>query len=554
MLNKILFTFTFCLFTFSLLIAQWSTSPDSALQIGVGDFTKIISDGHGGAFVTWDGDDWVRTQKIDRYGYVQWTNITPQGGLDVGGSTSDSCWQVLDQSDTRNAMVTDGQGGVYVMFNDVCCIANCQGAPQTVTEALIQHFDSLGNWLWGSGLPVSIRNSYETWTGAIVTDGADGIIALYNERDTVGGPTTLRAQHFDSAGNRLWGNEGVIVKDPGGFRDVDSDGAGGVVIDYDPSLLKRLNSNGQELWGPVFVPSGISELLVDITDQWIYVRNGGGKLRVNKLSLLDGSFLWDTLGVIIDTINAGAGGVSDFELDKAGNVWITWLKQLPIAYFIQKLTPSGTKQFSLPGIPPSPFPSQQTGVKLQSSQDSSMFAIWLDDRNGSNEFYGQRISATGDYIWQNDAQISTIPGGINNMTSDGAGGIILSWKRALSFDILVQQISTNGNLGEILTAIGNTAPLSSPTQFELPQNSPNPFNSFTIIRFYLPRLGYVEFKISDALGREVRKLVSEKRLPGSYAIEWDGRNDDGNAVSSGIYYYRLKVDGRSKTRKMLLIR
>ena len=92
------------------------------------------------------------------------------------------------------------------------------------------------------------------------------------------------------------------------------------------------------------------------------------------------------------------------------------------------------------------------------------------------------------------------------------------------------------------------------TNFVIYPNYPNPFNSFTIIRFYLPRLGYVKLKIYDATGREVRKLVSEKRLGGFYTLEWDATNNNGLPVSSGIYYYRLKVDDRSKTRKMLLIR
>jgi hypothetical protein len=558
-------TFAFCLLTFSFALAQWSTSPDSALQIGVGERTEIISDGEGGAFVVWYGFENVRVQKLDKYGYIQWTNITPQGGLDVGGSVSDSCWQTTNIQ--HSATVADGEGGVYVMFDDVCCIANCQGAPQTITQALIQHFDSLGNWLWGSGLPVSIRNSYETWTGAIVTDGAGGIIALYNESDSVGAPSNLRAQHFDGAGTRSWGNEGVIAKEPGGFTTAASDGEGGLVFTWSFSI-QRLDSQGQKMYGEngiAFTTGGV-EIKVDHENGYLYAQGGnyigGGQNRiaVQKLAFSDGSLQWDSLGVTIDTINV-QDRVSGFDFIPNNGVAISWHEEVSAGIwdvFVQWLSPNGEILFNEGGISASTYPSSKHSSLFISSTrlDNSVICVWEDLRNPAG-FYGQRIDSSGDRWWgQNDAVISTRPAvpTYHSITSDRQGGAIVSWFEQPSFYISVQQISVNGNLGEVLTAINEDKRKSILKKFHLFQNHPNPFNPTTIIQFRLSHPGEVELKIYNLLGQQIVKLVSEKLLPGEYRVEWDGNDDSGTEVASGVYYYQLKVDDQSQTRKMLLIR
>jgi flagellar hook assembly protein FlgD len=64
----------------------------------------------------------------------------------------------------------------------------------------------------------------------------------------------------------------------------------------------------------------------------------------------------------------------------------------------------------------------------------------------------------------------------------------------------------------------------------------------------------VTLKIYDILGQEVRTLANEKQAPGIKSLVWDGRDDTGKAVSSGIYIYRLRANDLVKNRKMLLIR
>ncbi|GAB4377582.1 MAG: M1 family aminopeptidase [Calditrichia bacterium] len=90
-------------------------------------------------------------------------------------------------------------------------------------------------------------------------------------------------------------------------------------------------------------------------------------------------------------------------------------------------------------------------------------------------------------------------------------------------------------------------------QFELYQNFPNPFNSFTRIPFSLDTSGYVDLTIYDVRGKKVRTLISGYFQQGDI-IRWDGLNDQNIPVASGIYLYRIQFRGREKSRKMVLIR
>jgi flagellar hook assembly protein FlgD len=70
----------------------------------------------------------------------------------------------------------------------------------------------------------------------------------------------------------------------------------------------------------------------------------------------------------------------------------------------------------------------------------------------------------------------------------------------------------------------------------------------------LAKSGFVTLQILDVLGRKVRTLVSENLSSGYKSVLWDGRNEDGKEVASGIYFYQLKVGDFSEPRKMLLLK
>jgi Ca-activated chloride channel family protein len=100
-------------------------------------------------------------------------------------------------------------------------------------------------------------------------------------------------------------------------------------------------------------------------------------------------------------------------------------------------------------------------------------------------------------------------------------------------------------------------PVGHPDQFTLEQNYPNPFNPITEIRYQLPtgQSHYrVLIQIYDVLGRLVKVLEDRILAPGSYRVQWDATDHDGQPVPSGVYFYTIKTGMFTQTRKMILMR
>jgi hypothetical protein len=108
-------------------------------------------------------------------------------------------------------------------------------------------------------------------------------------------------------------------------------------------------------------------------------------------------------------------------------------------------------------------------------------------------------------------------------------------------------IITMGSLGPVT---GAGPGLSN----SLAQNHPNPFNPQTTISFSIAQRGNVRLNVYDVNGALVRTLANETRAAGAYDVTWDGRDDRGRAVASGVYFYKLTAGSFTQTRKMVLLK
>ncbi len=108
--------------------------------------------------------------------------------------------------------------------------------------------------------------------------------------------------------------------------------------------------------------------------------------------------------------------------------------------------------------------------------------------------------------------------------------------------------------GQRSTAVSRADQGEEPGAFALAQNYPNPFNAETLIPFSTVADGQVELAVFNAAGQQVATLASGARPQGRHALGWDGRNDAGLALASGVYFYQLRAGNRVETRKLLLLR
>jgi len=128
------------------------------------------------------------------------------------------------------------------------------------------------------------------------------------------------------------------------------------------------------------------------------------------------------------------------------------------------------------------------------------------------------------------------------------------------FDSLVLYLSTTWGVyrlelnGEAESQVGSLE--SHPEVFQLNPNYPNPFNGWTMITYRLPKTESAVLSIYNIAGQRVKRLVNAVQSAGEYQIAWDGRDDGGRTLASGVYLYRLQADdGRQvTTRKLLILR
>ena len=104
----------------------------------------------------------------------------------------------------------------------------------------------------------------------------------------------------------------------------------------------------------------------------------------------------------------------------------------------------------------------------------------------------------------------------------------------------------NAVLGQIVNNV--------PVKYSLNQNYPNPFNPVTTIDYILPENGLVNITIFDMMGREINTLLNSSQTAGYKSIQWNATNNQSDAVSAGIYLYRIKVEDFIQTKKMVLLK
>jgi len=118
---------------------------------------------------------------------------------------------------------------------------------------------------------------------------------------------------------------------------------------------------------------------------------------------------------------------------------------------------------------------------------------------------------------------------------------------------LIEYLKSLGDQ-DVMVSVNDRSNGSSPINYNLYQNYPNPFNPSTTIKYDLKNSENVVIDIYSVGGELIRRLVDQQQNSGIYEIQWNGRNDKGSQVSSGIYLYQLKIGNQYQTKKMMLLK
>jgi hypothetical protein len=171
----------------------------------------------------------------------------------------------------------------------------------------------------------------------------------------------------------------------------------------------------------------------------------------------------------------------------------------------------------------------------------------------------QTIALTGNYVyvggmsnsclWIYDISDPAVPQEAGYYETGGTNG-----RAAFSPPFVFAQSSLHGGLFILQTDLFSDTSSEKPPAMSLGQNYPNPFVPSTKISFTMPRAARAVLKVYDIKGRLVRTLIDEETEKGESTVIWDGNDDSGRPVASGVYFYQLKADGQSQAKKMILLK
>ncbi len=167
---------------------------------------------------------------------------------------------------------------------------------------------------------------------------------------------------------------------------------------------------------------------------------------------------------------------------------------------------------------------------------------------------------TSDYLYAYNAQDGRLRlsfAGIESVEGSGRIAEIIFESVDSGIETIgeIDLISAKLNEGLFSVVISQFEGISDvPDSYSLYQNYPNPFNPQTVIHYDLPVGSQVQLSVFNLMGQKVATLVDGYRSVGSYSVVWDGKDDKGKNVASGVYLYRMETDGFVRTRKLILMR
>jgi len=297
---------------------------------------------------------------------------------------------------------------------------------------------------------------------------------------------------------------------------------------------------------------GVPDNVVDSDDIQYLQNNFGSVTNEGDLGDIDGDSDIDFRDFLITAGNVGEEGVEPTFNKESGR-------------------DNSSAAIKLAGIPEmvSAGAEFELVIRIENVSDLKGYMFTLIYDRNMVELAGDDALTEGDFLYSGDASARssffTIDDRkgliiVNSLlgkprTAEGSGEIMSVRFRAIADsphpDIRLADVQLANSVYEI-TFINSVADV--PTDFALMQNYPNPFNPETKIRFNIPEASRVVLKIYNILGQEVRTMVNGQMPAGYHNLIWDGRNNAGVRVASGVYIYRIKSGKFTAVKKMVMIK
>jgi len=563
--------------------AQWPQGPDSSLSISTsgqlpGTGISMLSDGLGGAFMTWRGgfgcpgiwQDEASFQRVSADGRLWESGLSRLKGLQPA-ITSDGRGGIIAVWRT-DAFQTDSDS--YRYFELRCQRFDAWGAPQWAEDIALPTFGDAENECFSFPwqLP-SPRNP------VLVSDGSGGAIAAWQE------DTQITVQRITASGDTAWGPVGHWIYGGGSPRWMNavSDQHGGVIVVYSHwggSLrAQRIDANGTVLWGNWDSPVSVGLVMPELHQPSVASDDSGGvivtcykqsfgplssTLLVQRVDA-SGQLRWTNGGVrVCSTQPTRYTAPPAIIPDGDGGAVIAWPDHragtecfLSYQVYAQRVARSGTTLWSEDGILLSGAPDTVSDCAITTDGhggaivawtrwENSFSLFWNDPslRRPTNQIWAQRVDSQGSIRWGDSGRLLAAAAPrrrFPRLVPDDMGGAIVAWEASLSIE--AQRISSSGEL------VSGGAPESPGSIVAIP----NPARHEATFRMALHRSGHATVSIHDLSGRRVRALFEGDLEAGERWAAWDGRDDAGNRAPPGVYFARVTHPGTRAIGRVILL-
>lgn len=413
-----------------------------------------------------------------------------------GSGTADRNWNTMRKIDDL------ATGGSSVVFEDI-------SGSRTTSSRADMTVDAAGNLIW-------FENSSEWLIAVSPPDGPNSYTTPANDVISINRASTANAFPQISS-----------------ITDVPNDQGNQVRVSWAGSFLDRIGNNGM--------------------DEYEVYRQVNGNSASKVSSLKSGPpGAWELVGT------TSARQTSNYYLTVPTLYNETPDTTILSTFFVSAIGNSGTRWdsnaasgFSIDNLAPG-APANVAASEGAISGQSFVQLTW--DESPDEDFnYFEVVRSTASGFDPTSAEIigsSTDPNFVDDAVNVGE-----SWfYRIAASDF-------NGNKGEfsdevslLITSVEEGTIVSIPKEFTLQQNYPNPFNPDTNIAYDLPKSADVILKIYNIMGQGVKTLVDESQPAGRYTVRWDGTNNFGVRVSSGLYVYLIKAGDFVKSSRMTLLK
>jgi len=381
---------------------------------------QIISDGSGGAIITWESGGDIYAQRVNSSGTVQWT----ANGVAI-------CTAASSQGDPE--LVSDGSSGAIITWMDY------RGAAYDIYA---QRVNSAGAVQWtANGVAISTAANSQSYP-QIVSDGSSGAIITWMDYRP-GATTDVYAQRVNSAGTVQWTADGVAISTASNlqyFPQIVSDGAGGAIITWDDYrsgtsydvYAQKINAAGAVQWtvnGLVISTAANHQSSSEIASDgsggaiiaWGDTRGGSVSdiyaQRVNSA----GAVQWTADGVAV-SVASNDQTTPQIISDGAGGAIITWMDLRGGAtqdIYAQQINSSGAVQWTANGVAICTASDEQGAPQLVLADSLSAIITWRDKRNSNYDVYAQKITWDPPAAVPTNGTITPSSGTYSSFTADG---------------------------------------------------------------------------------------------------------------------------------------